>query len=84
MTGLRSVGQGNVAKQQVEICNRIGDARITFFHREQKWPTALYLGQEDFYNLLLECDPWRVHVEQNMYMGMEIFRVDRAHHLRVT
>ena len=73
----------NTAKQQVEICNRIGDLRLTFFHREQKWPTVLYIGQDDFVDLLRECDPWRVHVEQMMYMGMEILRVDRDHHLRV-
>ena len=79
-----TLNNSEVAKSQVEICNRIGDLRLTFFHDKQAWPTALYIGQEDFYDLLRECDPWRVHVEQNMYMGMEIFRVDRAHHLRVT
>ena len=74
----------NKAREQVEICNRISELRLTFFHREQKWPTALYIGAGDFCDLMREADPWRIHLQQNMYMGMEVFRVDREHHLRFT
>ena len=86
-SGITNVAlDGNLAKRQVSIKLDIAKARIEFYKRNQVMPTTLYIGHEDFYNLCRECESWDLVPIDRYYtfMGMQVLRVDRDHHINVT
>lgn len=70
----------------VSVVIRIAKARHEFFKRtEGDRPNTLYIGHEDFYELLSECSRGDFDRAENgyTYMGMQMLRVDIPHHVNV-
>lgn len=73
------------AKDQVRIKARIWKARHDFVGKNQVAPKCLYLGHDDYRDLLRELEPWEMPPMQNRrsFMGMDLYLVDDERHINV-
>lgn len=82
MVGASSI---DTAKRQVSILERVNDARKEFFFKNDRTPNTLYIGREDFYDMVRETQLWELRrgEEGTSYRGMKIYLVEVPHHLDV-